>query len=87
MKFQKDIDRLGCSMRYQPVKCNIMQETKKRTNQIKAYYTLEGTVLKNVDFIIFLGVTINHKAVVPVLVLLFVALWFILRGDLYIALC
>ena len=31
--------------------------------------------------------TDRSKAVVPVLVLLFVALWFILRGDLFYVLC
>ena len=31
--------------------------------------------------------TDRSKAVVPVLVLLFVALWFILRGDLFFVLC
>ena len=55
-KLQKDIDRLGCwaskwGMRFQPVKCNIMQITRKITNKIEASYTLEGTVLENVDSI------------------------------------
>ena len=61
----KDIDRLGCwarkwGMRLQPVKCNIMQITRKRTNKMEASYTLEGTVLENVDSIKYLGVTIIH---------------------------
>ena len=30
------------------------------TNKIEASYTLEGTVLENVDSIKFLGVTITH---------------------------
>ena len=47
-------------MRFQPVKCNIMQITRKRTNKIEAFYTLEGTVLENVDSIKYLGVTITH---------------------------
>ena len=51
-------------MRFQPVKCNIMQITRKRTNKIEASYTLEGTVLENVDSISdsikYLGVTITH---------------------------
>ena len=64
-KLQKDIDRLGCwarkwGMRFQPVKCNIMQITRKRTNKIEASYTLEGTVLENGDSIKYLGVTITH---------------------------
>ena len=63
--FQKDIDRLGCwarkwGMRLQPVKCNIVQITRKRTNKMEASYTLEGTVLENVDSIKYLGVTITH---------------------------
>ena len=53
MKLQKDIDRLGSwarkwGMRFQPVKCNMMQLTKKLTHKIQASYTLEGTVLLNV---------------------------------------
>ena len=64
-KLQKDIDRLGCwarkwDMRFQQVKCNIMQITRKRTNKIEASYILEGTVLENVDSIKYLGVTITH---------------------------
>ena len=45
-------------MRFQPVKCNMMQLTKKH-NKIQASYTLEGTVLENVDSIKYLGVTIT----------------------------
>ena len=41
--------------RFQPVKCNIMQLTKKH-NKIQASYTLEGTVLENVEIIKYLGV-------------------------------
>ena len=63
LKLQKDIDRLGIwarkwSMRFQPVKCNMMQLTKK-LNKIQASYTLEGTVLENVESIKYLGVTIT----------------------------
>ena len=48
-------------MRFQPVKCNMMQLTRKHFNKIPASYTLEGTVLENVDNIKYLGVTItNH---------------------------
>ena len=62
---QKDTDRLGCwarkwVMRFQPVRCNIMQITRKRTNTTEASYTLEGTVLENVDFIKYLRVPITH---------------------------
>ena len=46
-------------MRFQPVKCNMMQLTRKHSNAIQASYTLEGTVLKNVDNIKYLGVTIT----------------------------
>ena len=65
LKLQRDIDRLGCwarkwGMRFQPVKCNIMQITRKRTNKTEAYYTLEGTVFENVDSIKYLGVTTTH---------------------------
>ena len=63
LKLQKHIDRLGVwarkwGMRFQPVKCNMMQLTNKH-NKIQASYTLEGTVLKNVDSIKYLGVTIT----------------------------
>ena len=47
-------------MRFQPVKCNMMQLTKKLTHKIQASYTLEGTVLENVDSIKYLGVTISN---------------------------
>ena len=47
-------------MRFQPVKCNIMQLTRKRIKKINAVYSLEGTVLKNVDNIKHLGVTISN---------------------------
>ena len=51
LKLQKDIDLLGSwarkwGMRFQPVKCNMMQLTNKRINKIEASYTLEGTVLE-----------------------------------------
>ena len=64
MKLQKDIDRLGSwarkwGMRFQPVKCNMMQLTNKRTSKIQASYKLEGTVLENVESIEYLGVTIT----------------------------
>ena len=65
LKLQKDIDLLGSwaqkwGMRFQPVKCNMMQQTNKRINKIEASYTLEGTVLENVDSIKYLGVTITN---------------------------
>ena len=47
-------------MKFQPVKCNIMQISRKRTYKIEASYTLECTVLENVDSIKYLGVTITH---------------------------
>ena len=60
MKLQKDIDRLGIldskwGMRFQPVKCNMMQLTNKH-NKIDASYTLEGTVLESIKY---LGVSIT----------------------------
>ena len=63
LKLQKDIDRLGIwarkrGMRFQPVKCNKMQLIKKH-NKIDASYTLEGTVLENVESIKYHGVTIT----------------------------
>ena len=42
------------------VKCNMMQLTNKTLNKIQASYTLEGTVLENVDNIKYLGVTITN---------------------------
>ena len=62
---RKDIDQMGkwarkWGMRFQPVKCNIiMQLTRKRIKTISAVYSLEGTVLENVDNIKYLGVTIS----------------------------
>ena len=45
-------------MRFQPVKRNMMQLTKKH-NKVDASYTLEGTVLENVESIKYIGVTIT----------------------------
>ena len=64
MKLQRDIDRLGSwarkwGMRFQPVKCNMMQLTRKRIKMIHASYTLEGTNLENVESIKYLEVTIT----------------------------
>ena len=64
MKLQRDIDRLGSwarkwGMRFQPVKCNMMQLTRKRIKKIHASYTLEGTNFENVESIKYLGVTIT----------------------------
>ena len=47
-------------MRFQPVKCNMMQLTRKHLNKIQASYTLEGAVLENVDNIKYLGVTFTN---------------------------
>ena len=65
MKLQTDIDHVGSwvrkwVMRLQPVKCNMTQLTKKLTNKIQASYTIEGTVLENVESITYPGVT-NYK--------------------------
>ena len=53
-KLQKDIDQLGYwarewGMRLQPVKYNMKQITRKRIKKIHASYTLEETVLENVE--------------------------------------
>ena len=63
-KLQKDIDQLGKwarrrGMRFQPVKCNIMQLTRKRIKKINAIYSLEGTILKDVDNSKYLDATIS----------------------------
>ena len=60
LKLQKDIGQLGCwarkwDMRIQPAKCNMMQITRKRFKKIHASYTLEGTVLENIESIKYLG--------------------------------
>ena len=65
LKLQRDIDRLGSwarkwGMRFQPVKCNMMQLTNKRSSKIQANYTLEDTLLENVESIKYLGVTITN---------------------------
>ena len=65
LKLQKDIEQFGCwarkwGMRFQPVKCNMIQITRKRIKKIHASYTLEGTVLENVESIKYLGVTITN---------------------------
>ena len=49
VKLQSDIDLLGCwarkwGMRFQPVKFNMMQLTRKRIKKINGTYTLEGTL-------------------------------------------
>ena len=36
-------------MGFQPMKCNMMQFTRKRINKVNAVYSIEGTVLENVD--------------------------------------
>ena len=52
LKLQKDIDQFGCwarkwDMRFQPVKCNMMQIIRERIEKIHASFTLEGMVLEN----------------------------------------
>ena len=59
-KLQKDIDRLGSwarDIRFQPVKCIMMQLTKKPTHNFRL---LDGTVLEKVESIKYLGVTITN---------------------------
>ena len=65
LKLQRDIARLGnwarkWGMRFQPVKCNMKQLTRKHLNKILASYTLEGAVIENVDNFKYLGVTITN---------------------------
>ena len=48
-------------MRFQPVKCNIIQITRKQIKKINASYTLEGTVLDNVEKIKYHGITITNN--------------------------
>ena len=50
-------------MRFLPVKCNMMQLTRKHLNKIQASYTVtfEGAVLKNVDTK-YLDVTITNDS-------------------------
>ena len=65
VKLQEDIDSLGCwarrwGMRFHPVKCNIMLITRKQIKKINASYSLEGTVLDNVEKIKYLGITITN---------------------------
>ena len=62
---KRDINRLGnwarkWGMQFQPVKCNMMQLTRKYLNKIQTFYTLEGAVLENVNNIKYLGVTITN---------------------------
>ena len=47
-------------MRFQPVKCNMMQIKRKRIKKIHASYTLEGAVLENVENTKYLGVTVTN---------------------------
>ena len=47
-------------MRFHPVKCNIMLITRKQIKKINASYSLEGTVLDNVEKIKYLGITITN---------------------------
>ena len=65
LKLQKDIDQLGClarkwGMTSQPVKCNMMQITRKLMKKIHASYSLKGTALENVESIKYLGVNITN---------------------------
>ena len=36
-------------MRFQPVKCNMIQLSKKHSNKIQAFYIIEDAVLENVE--------------------------------------
>ena len=66
MKHRRDIDRLGSwarkwGMRFQPIKCNMMQLTRKRIKKIHASYTLEGSNLENVESILKIPWSNNYK--------------------------
>ena len=66
VKLQRDINRLGrwvrkWGMRFQPTKCNMMQLTRKQVKKVIATYTLEGTVLENVNRIKYLVVTVTNN--------------------------
>ena len=66
VKLQEDLDHLGCwarswSMRFQPVKRNIMQITRKQIKKINASYTLEGSVLDNVEKVKYLSIIITNN--------------------------
>ena len=50
----------SCGTRFQLVRCNIMQITRTRIKKINASYSLEGTVLNNVEKIKYLVVTITN---------------------------
>ena len=65
-KLQKDIDQLGkwarkWGIRFQPVKCNIMQLTRKQIKKINAVYSLEGRGLENVDNIKYFVTTFKPQ--------------------------
>ena len=67
MKLQSNIDRLGSwarkwGMRFQPVKFNMMQLTRKQIKKIHASYTLAGSDLENVESIKYLGVTMADSS-------------------------
>ena len=68
MKLQRDFDRLGSwarrwGMRFQPVKCNMMQLTRKRITKFHASYILQGIDLENVESIKYLVVTITSDLI------------------------
>ena len=47
-------------MSVQPVRCNIMQITRKWIKKINACYTLKETVLGNIEKIKYLDITITY---------------------------
>ena len=61
LKLQRDTGRFDCwtrkwGMRFQPLKCNMMQLTRKRIKKIPASYTLEGTDFEKVESMKYIGV-------------------------------
>ena len=65
MKLRNDIGLLGAlakkwGIRFQPVKRSMMQLTRKWTKKIYAEYTLQGTILQNVEKNKYVGVTVTE---------------------------
>ena len=65
VKLQSDIDSLGkwagkLGMRFRPIKCNMMQLTRKWVKRVVATYTMVRTVLENVDRSKYFGVAITN---------------------------
>ena len=80
LKLQRDIDRLGnwarkWGMRFQPVKCNMMQLTRKYLNKIQASYTLEGAVYLRSPYLIIISAICHCHSFKNELVLVLNTAW------------